>query len=273
MMLNIPLPGGTSGHAVGAVLIALMLGPFSACITVSISLLIQALLFGDGGILSYGANCFNMAFILPFTGYFIFKLITSIVKNDRSKYIAAFISGYVALNAAAFFTSVEFGIQPLLFKDASGFPIYAPYPLSISIPAMMIPHLLVAGLAEGMVTAGSYAFIMKTSPGFITGDKSKTSLAPLYIFLLLMLVLVPLGLLTSQTAWGEWSIDELGIMFDKVPQGIKNGIDFKAFMPDYGIPVIKNGIAGYVISAITGTAILIIIFKFLSEFFKKERDE
>ena len=68
MMFNVPLPGGTTGHAVGGTLIAVLLGPEAACIAVSVALLLQALLFGDGGILSFGANCFNMAFVLPFLG-------------------------------------------------------------------------------------------------------------------------------------------------------------------------------------------------------------
>ena len=61
MMFNVPLPGGTTGHAVGGTLLAILLGPESACISITIALLIQALLFGDGGVLAFGANCFNMA--------------------------------------------------------------------------------------------------------------------------------------------------------------------------------------------------------------------
>ena len=69
MMFNIPLPGGTTGHAVGGTLTALLVGPYGACISISVALLLQALLFGDGGILAFGANCFNMAFVMPFVGY------------------------------------------------------------------------------------------------------------------------------------------------------------------------------------------------------------
>ena len=71
MMFNVPLPGGTTGHAVGGTLIAILTGsPAAGCIAVSIALLIQALLFGDGGVLAFGANCFNMAFVLPYLGFF-----------------------------------------------------------------------------------------------------------------------------------------------------------------------------------------------------------
>ncbi len=75
MMFNIPLPGGTTGHAAGGTLLAVLLGPFSACISITVALLIQAFMFGDGGILSFGANCFNMAFVMPFLGYYIYKFI------------------------------------------------------------------------------------------------------------------------------------------------------------------------------------------------------
>ena len=68
MMFNIPIPGGTTGHAVGGVLAAILLGPWAACIAITVALAIQALLFGDGGITALGANCFNMAFMLPVAG-------------------------------------------------------------------------------------------------------------------------------------------------------------------------------------------------------------
>ena len=114
MMFNVPLPGGTTGHAVGGTLIAILTGsPAAGCIAVSIALLIQALLFGDGGILAFGANCFNMAFILPYLGFFLYKLL---LKKTGMRKLSAAISSYIGINAAAFCAAVEFGIQPLLFK-------------------------------------------------------------------------------------------------------------------------------------------------------------
>ena len=74
-MFNIPIPGGTTGHAVGAGIIAILLGPWTAVIAVSVVLIIQAILFGDGGITAIGANCFNMAVVMPFVSYGLFKLI------------------------------------------------------------------------------------------------------------------------------------------------------------------------------------------------------
>ena len=81
MMFNVPLVGGTTGHAVGGTLIALLFGPNAACIAVSIALLLQAIIFGDGGILAFGANCFNMAFVLPYV-----RSLSSDCKNGRWRF-------------------------------------------------------------------------------------------------------------------------------------------------------------------------------------------
>jgi cobalt/nickel transport system permease protein len=93
MMFNLPLPGGTTGHAVGAALVAILLGPYSAVISVTIALAVQALFFGDGGILAFGANTFNMAFIMPFAAHFIFNLLKGNGKNKSRDYQAFSDSG------------------------------------------------------------------------------------------------------------------------------------------------------------------------------------
>ena len=76
MMFNVPIPDGTTAHAVGAVLIAILLGPWAAVVAVSVALAIQALFFGDGGVLAFGANCFNMALVMPMVGYAVYRSTT-----------------------------------------------------------------------------------------------------------------------------------------------------------------------------------------------------
>ena len=164
MMFNVPVPGGTTAHAVGGTLIAVLLGPFSACISITVALLVQAVLFGDGGILAFGANCFNMAFVLPFLGYYVYKFITDRVKSEKGDYIGIIVGSYFGINVAALCAAIEFGIQPLLFTNAAGQALYCPYPLSVSIPAMVIPHLAVAGIVEAVFTVFVYTFIQKGLP-------------------------------------------------------------------------------------------------------------
>lgn len=261
MMFNIPLPGGTTGHAVGGTLVAILLGPEAACISVSTALLIQALLFGDGGILSFAANCFNIAFILPFTGYYIYVFLNKRLKSEKKGYISAFISSYIGINIAAFCTAIEFGIQPLLFKDAAGMPLYSPYPLSISIPAMIIPHILAAGVLEGIITAGVYAYVKKVSPDVIYESSAKKA-KPIYGLIIALIVFTPLGLLAKGTAWGEWGVDEIKNVVGFVPKAMKEGFNFNAIMPDYSVNGISESI-GYILSAIAGAALLIILFKLI----------
>lgn len=171
MMFNVPVLGGSSVHAVGAVLLAILLGPWAACIGVSIALFIQAFLFNDGGIWAIGANCFNMAFVMPFTGYYIYKLIDSKSTSPKRRMIAAFFAGFIGLNAAALLTSVEFGIQPLLFINSDGTPAYCPFPLWVSVPAMMVGHLLIAGPIEGIVTMLALSFVSKMSPELLQNKR------------------------------------------------------------------------------------------------------
>lgn len=266
MMLNLPLPGGTTGHAVGGTLLAILTGPYSACISLTTALFIQALLFGDGGILAFGANCFNMAFILPFTGYFIYTFISRRTRIKRGEAAAAAVGSYFGINAAALFAAVEFGIQPLLFRDAAGYPLYNPYPLSVSVPAIMIPHLLIVGFMEAAFTAAVIGFIKKVSPGIVYEETEQKKKA-VYGFITTLICLTPLGLLAAGTAWGEWSMDEIGTL-GFIPEGMKNGFRFESLMPDYAVAGMPE-ILGYILSAVAGTAVILILFKMIGHFIRK----
>ncbi len=151
-MFNIPIPGGTTGHAVGAGIIAILLGPWTAVIAISVVLIIQTIVFGDGGITALGANCFNMAVVIPFVSYWVFLLVNGKSIKGTRVYVAAFFAGYAGLSVGAIVTALEFGIQPLIARGADGRPLYAPYPLSVAVPVMALEHLLLFGIIEGIVT-------------------------------------------------------------------------------------------------------------------------
>jgi cobalt/nickel transport system permease protein len=174
MMFNVPIPGGTTGHAVGAVLVAVLLGPWAAVIAVSVALLIQAFLFGDGGITCIGVNCLNMAIILSFVGYGVYRLIAG--KSEATsprRWLGAAVGGYIGLNVAALACGCELGIQPLLAHDAAGHALYAPYPLSVSVPAMVAGHLLF-GLVEALFTGLVVAYLQRTDPSLLFAVPTKT---------------------------------------------------------------------------------------------------
>src|SRR5580698_4683 len=168
MMFNLPLPGGTTGHAVGVGIATIVLGPWASILAISIALVIQAIFFGDGGITAIGANCFNMAIVGSLTAYIVYRLVSgrAPIASPR-RVVAAALAGYLAINFSALLAAIEFGIQPLLYHDASGAPLYAPYPLHIAIPAMMIGHLTIAGFAELIVSCGIVAYLQRAEPALL----------------------------------------------------------------------------------------------------------
>lgn len=175
MMFNIPIPGGSTGHAVGGAIIGIVLGPWAAVIAISVALVLQALMFGDGGITAIAANCFNMAVIMPFSAYYIYRLVSGNTEIGSSRrVIAAALAGYVSLSLAAGFTGVLFGIQPLLHMGANGVPLYMPYGLNITLPAMLLEHLLGFAILEALITALIFAYIQRTDTSLLYGEKSRS---------------------------------------------------------------------------------------------------
>ena len=174
MMFNVPIPGGSTGHAVGGAIIGIVLGPWAAVIAISVALVLQALMFGDGGITAIAANCFNMAVVIPFVGYYVYKLVSgdTLITSSR-RVIASAIAGWASLSLAAACAGFEFGIQPILHHDANGLPLYMPYPLSVTIPAMFLEHALGFGILEALITALIFAYIQRTDTSLIYGEMSE----------------------------------------------------------------------------------------------------
>lgn len=264
MMFNVPVPGGTTAHAVGGTLLAIVLGPEAACLALSAALLIQALFFGDGGLLALGANLFNMAFVMPFTGYAIYRFLSGRMRWDG---VAAALASYAAINLASLFAGIEFGIQPMLFSDADGTPLYAPYPLQIAVPAMLVSSLTIAGAAEIVLTTGVLSFLKKAAPETLQ-HKASPPLPKLSAFLLALVLLTPLGLLAAADAWGEWSSHDLRNALGYLPQGMADGVNFQAPFTDYGFAGLPE-VVGYMLSALTGAAVLVILFRVTRWFNKK----
>jgi cobalt/nickel transport system permease protein len=300
MMFNLPLPGGTTGHAVGMGIATIVLGAPASILAISIALLVQALFFGDGGISTFGANCFNMAIVGSLVAYVVYRVMgarASLTSNRRV--VAAGLAGYIAINVSALLAAVEFGIQPLLFHDALGAPLYCPYPLSISIPAMMIGHLTFAGLAELIVTAGLVSYLQRADPSLLrlTAPDAPDRDAPrepgeavrwpaarkLWLVLAIVLVLTPLGIVTAGSAWGEWSASD----FENVdarremaaasrnqapptqpPKGLQRLSSlWTAPISGYAPGFSKNAYFGYFASAMVGVGIIILLVLLLGRMF------
>jgi cobalt/nickel transport system permease protein len=174
-MFNVPIPGGSTGHAVGAAIIGIVLGPWAAVIAISVALVLQALMFGDGGITAIAANCFNMAVVMPFVAYYVYKVISGGTEITSSRrVIAAAIAGYVSLTIASAFTGFEFGIQPLLHHTAEGIPLYMPYSLGVTVPAMVLEHAFGFSILEALITALIFGYVQRTDTTLLYGEESAT---------------------------------------------------------------------------------------------------
>jgi cobalt/nickel transport system permease protein len=293
MMFNVPLPGGTTGHAVGVGIATVVLGPWASILAVSSAILIQAVFFGDGGITTLGANCFNMAIVGSFVAYLVYRVIAgrqTLVSPRRV--VAAATAGYVAINASALCAAVELGIQPLLFKTGGGAPLYAPYPLSIAVPAMMIGHLTFAGFAELVISGGVVAYLQRTNPsllkqtapGVVAGEEAPSALGarvgwnatrPLWIAVALLMILTPLGILAAGTAWGEWTSRDFsnpairkqiaaasGHMAPplQAPKGLRRLASlWAAPFPRYAPTFVRSAAFGYMLSAVFGCGFVILL--------------
>jgi len=286
MMFNLPLPGGTTGHALGVTIAAIVLGPSGAIMAVSIAIAIQSLFFGDGGITALGANCFNMAVagsLVAFCSYRLLAVGASVA--SRRRVIAAAIAGYLAVNVSALLAAIEFGIQPILFHDASGAPLYAPYSLRIAIPAMMIGHLAIAGVAEALITAGLVGYVQVADPALLQNTSglavepgawkpaSPGSLRRLWITVALLLLLTPLGILAAGKAWGEWAAADFSrtdrrehiasaSLNQPPPVAPPSGMQrlasiWTAPIPAYAPPVVKSASFGYLLSAMFGVGLVL----------------
>ncbi len=275
MMFNIPVPGGTTAHAVGGTLAAIVMGPWAAIVAVSVALIIQALFFGDGGITAIGANSFNMAIMLPLVGYGVYWLIS---RNSnvlsRRRLVAAAIGSYIGINVAGLLVGTELGIQPMFWSHA-GRALYAPYPLGVSIPAVMIPHLTVAGIAEVVATVFGVAYVQRVQPALLTGragslatssSSGRSRLGLTIAAFVLLIVAVPVGLLASGSAWGEWGSSEIASRVGYVPSGL-NSMEsiWSAPFSGYSLPWVSSSAPfaqhalAYILSAVVGVGMIFVV--------------
>lgn len=134
-LLNWPIPGGTSAHFVGGALAGIVLGPHLGALSVALVLVIQAVVFGDGGVLALGANVWNMAIVEAYVGYAVYQLLA-----DRSEPVALISAGWVGITLAALSAGLQLGFSP-----AFGYEL-------LTVVTVMAGGHAVLGLGEGLLT-------------------------------------------------------------------------------------------------------------------------
>ena len=159
-MLNFPVAAGTSGHLLGGALAAILVGPWVASLALTVVLVMQALLFADGGLTALGLSVFNMSLIGVWVGYGIFILVKKILpKNKSSISIAAFLSGLISVPCAA----AGFVLQYAIGGTGT-------FSISQVLTAMVGTHILI-GIGEGIISTLAVGAVMASRSDLVYGYK------------------------------------------------------------------------------------------------------
>jgi cobalt/nickel transport system permease protein len=215
-----------------------------------------------------------MAVVMPFVGYGVYRLLAgSSALTATRRAVAAGIGSYVGINAAALFAAVEFGLQPDLFHRADGTPLYAPFHLGETIPAMAFAHLTIAGGVEFALTFGIITYLQRANLPLLRINHAALPAEELaaaqparlrwrwaFVGIGTMIVLSPLGLLAPGGAFGEDAPQELDLGkygLNAVPSGLNRYADFwsHTLLGGYGFSDGGNATLGYLLSALVGITV------------------
>lgn len=275
-MINFTIPGtGSSGHLCGGMLLSALLGPYAGFLAMIGVLLIQGLLFADGGLLALGCNVWNMAFYGCFVGALL--IWKPIMKRgmSKAKIVAASILGCVlTLQMGAFSVCLE--------TMASGI---TELPFSVFVGTMQPIHLAI-GFVEGLITAAVLVFVYEARPELLFGssaeekEKGRFSFRKTMAVLAVAAVLIG-GLLSSAASSNpdglEWSIERLTGSAEVEAEGgiyetAGNVQEAAALLPDYAFKGSESAL-GTAFSGVVGGAVVLVVCVgacYLFKFFRKK---
>jgi cobalt/nickel transport system permease protein len=148
-MFNFQVAGGTSGHLLGGVLAAVLLGPWAGTLVMACVVAVQALVLQDGGLLALGANIFNMGIVGTFGGFFLYRTLAALFGGeDRGRIPAAAIAAWVSVVAGAALMAVQLAVS-------------GTSPIELALPAMVGVHVVI-GVGEALISAAALGFIAAT---------------------------------------------------------------------------------------------------------------
>ncbi|MCG2791628.1 MAG: energy-coupling factor ABC transporter permease [Actinomycetia bacterium] len=152
-MMNFTIPGGTSGHLLGGALVVITLGPYAGVLVLTVVLIVQALVFMDGGVIAIGANVFNMAICGALSAFLIYMLLKRISKSKVMFYVAIAVASWFSVVFASFFAALELGVS-------------GTYAMGVTLKAMILVHMVI-GVGEALITTAIIAFIDRVRPDLI----------------------------------------------------------------------------------------------------------
>jgi len=243
MTLNFPVAAGTSGHLLGGVLVAVMLGPGAGLIVMTAVLAVQCLLFADGGVVALGANVFNMGVVGTMGGYGIYRLVRRYARGTRGMLMATAFASWCSVVCAAFACSIELA--------ASGTA-----PFRVVVPAMLGVHMLI-GLGESVITASVLFALARTRPDLLERNRPATGSAS-YASAMIYGLLIAVGLALFASSFASSLPDGL----ERVAHDL--GFVGKAIesplvpspIPDYAMPGIRSPLLATALASVIGTLIM-----------------
>jgi cobalt/nickel transport system permease protein len=250
-MVNFPIAGGTSGHLVGSALAAALLGPAAAVLVLCSVLVVQCLLFADGGILALGANILNMAVVAPIIAYAIYRATCRIIDGERGRVMAVAFAGWCSIVAAAIVCSGE-----LAWAGVA--------PWQLVFPAMTNIHMLI-GLAEGMISALVVAALIRARPDLLypqDAGRAPTGRAATVGYSIIVAVVLLLFLAPFASPWPD-GLESVAANLGFQSHGLTGSI-LPAPIPDYSVPGIGSAAAATIMAGAVGTAAVFLMAFLLS---------
>ena len=259
-MINFSIPGtGSSGHLCGGMLLSAVLGPSLGFLTMACVLLVQCLLFADGGILAYGANLWNMAFYgCMLGGGVIWPMLTKRVVSRTRIFAASILGNIVALQLGAFSVTLE--------TLASG---VTELPFGTFVAAMLPIHLAI-GTVEGLITGSVLCFLNETRPEMLLaeGRGAHTRFSRKAVLAILAAAAFAIGGLLSLVASSspdglEWSMEKVAGTSELSRDGSLHGKasavqERMALLPDYNLPESESA-GGNILSGLVGTGLVLVL--------------
>ncbi len=224
-MINFPVAGGTSGHLVGGMLVAALIGPWAAVLVMTCVVGVQALIFQDGGLVVMGFNIFNMGILAPFVGYAVY---TRLNKTT----VGLFVGAWVSVEIGALATALEIA--------ASGTSDF-----DVAIPAMLAIHALI-GIGEGLITVAAVSFVQQARPDLLHDAAAATRPGLIAAGLVLALIVVVFSPLASSHPDGLEKVAEDHDFIDAAEGPVYE------ILPDYTIPAIDDATLTTILAGAVG---------------------
>jgi cobalt/nickel transport system permease protein len=238
-LLNFPVGGGTSGHLVGATLVAVLLGPSAAVVVMSTVLILQCLMFADGGLTALGANVFNMALVAPVAGYGVYRGVGAVSRDGlRGRLVATGFAAWVSTVGAAVVCAGELA--------ASGTVAWR-----VAFPAMAGVHMVI-GLGEAAITTLVIAALARARPELLPDPATEPG--PRYAALAAYGLLLSLGLVVFVAPFASGWPDGLAKVAAALGFAARETQVAPAPLPGYAVPGLGVSVSGTVLAGTLGTA-------------------